>query len=85
MPTESEKEILLLVTKSAPYNGVSWIQHHPISLALLDGTLGTRTRENWKKLLLAQNIPIHDMLTDGAFVYSPPSSTFALLPTLHTP
>jgi hypothetical protein len=87
LPTQAavRSETILLITKAAPYHGGSWIQHKVISVAILDGTLGTRTRENWKKLLNAQKIPVHDMLTDGAFVYSPPSSTFALLSTLHTP
>jgi competence protein ComEC len=87
LPTQAavRSETILLITKAAPYHGDSWIQHKVISVAILDGTLGTRTRENWKKLLNAQKIPFHDMLTDDAFVYSPPSSTFALLSTLHTP
>ncbi|MBM3411855.1 MAG: ComEC family competence protein [Bacteroidetes bacterium] len=83
--TTARTNTILLVTKSAPYDGESWIQHNTISMAILDGTLGAKTRENWKKLLLLHSIPVHDMLINGAFVYSPPSSTFALLSTLHTP
>ncbi|MBM3414068.1 MAG: ComEC family competence protein [Bacteroidetes bacterium] len=85
VPATTGSETILLVTRTAAYDGESWIQHNTISIAILDGTLGARTRENWKKLLLAHGIPVHDMLTNGAFVYSPPSSTFALLSTLHTP
>jgi hypothetical protein len=84
-PITTDKKTILLLTKSAPFTGNSWIQNLPIQLAILDGTIGTRTRESWKKLLFSRGIPVHDMLTDGAFVYSPPSSTFALLSTLHTP
>ena len=84
-PITKNKKTILLLTKSAPFTGNSWIQNPTIQLAILDGTIGTRTRENWKKLLFSHGIPVHDMLTDGAFVYSPPSSTFALLSTLHTP
>ncbi len=79
------KENILLISKAAPYDGGSWIQHNIISVAILDGTLGTRTRENWKKQLSAHKIPVHDMITNGAFVHSPSSSTFAFPSTLHTP
>ena len=79
------KENILLISKAAPYDGGSWIQHNIISVAILDGTLGTRTRENWKKQLSAHKIPVHDMITNGAFVHSPSSSTFAFPSMLHTP
>ena len=84
-PVTTDKKIILLLTKSAPFTGNGWIQNLTIQIAILDGTISIRTRESWKKLLFSHGIPVHDMLTDGAFVYSPPSSTFALLSTLHTP
>ena len=83
--TGREKETILLISKAAPYYGSSWVQNQTITIAILDGTLGVRTRANWKKLFNARGIPVHDMLTAGAFVHSSSSSTFALLSTLHTP
>jgi competence protein ComEC len=79
------KETILLISKAAPYYGSSWVQNQTITIAVLDGTLGVRTRANWNKLFNARGIPVHDMLTAGAFVHSSSSSTFALLSTLHTP
>jgi len=54
----------------APFQGLGWVRGRSIQFAVLDATLGTKTRNEWKKLLNKEKIPFYDIRVSGAFVHS---------------
>ena len=60
---------ILWISKQAPYHGQDWLKAGPVQLAVLDGSLGQQTRNQWKMLVQAQHIPYYDMQEKGAFVH----------------
>ena len=61
---------LLVIGRNAPYRGEEWVCGKRIGTAVLDGSVGARTRERWIALLDSMAIPIHDTKINGAFVSS---------------
>jgi hypothetical protein len=49
---------------------LGWVRGRSIQFAVLDATLGTKTRNEWKKLLNKEKIPFYDIRVSGAFVHS---------------
>lgn len=70
-PTSSAEPVhFLLVSRMAPFQGLGWVRGRSIQFAVLDATLGTKTRNEWKKLLNKEKIPFYDIRVSGAFVHS---------------
>ena len=70
-PTSSAEPVhFLLVSKMAPFEGLGWLKARPVQLAVLDATLGTKTRNEWRRLLEKEKIPFYDIRVSGAFVHS---------------
>jgi len=70
-PASSAEPVhFLLVSRMAPFKGLNWLKARPVQLAVLDATLGTKTRNEWKKLLDKEKIPFYDIRVSGAFVHS---------------
>jgi competence protein ComEC len=61
---------LLIIGHRAPYQGESWLLNRKIRKAVLDGSVGERTRQRWLSLLDSFQISIHDTKRIGAFVSS---------------
>lgn len=62
---------LLVLTRNAPYDPTPWMRNKNIQQAVLTANVGSRTRERWLASLNSARIPVHDIITQGAFVYSP--------------
>jgi competence protein ComEC len=70
-PASSAEPVhFLLVSKMAPFEGSGWLKARPVQLAVLDATLGTKTKNEWKRLLHKEKIPFYDIRVSGAFVHS---------------
>ncbi|NBV30153.1 MAG: ComEC family competence protein [Chitinophagaceae bacterium] len=70
-PASSAKPVhFLLVSRMAPFKGLNWLKARPVQLAVLDATLGTKTRNEWRRLLEKEKIPFYDIRVSGAFVHS---------------
>lgn len=60
---------ILWISRQAPYHGEDWFAAGHVQLAILDGTLGKRTRNQWRSLTQRYHIPYYDMQEKGAFVH----------------
>jgi hypothetical protein len=70
-PASSAEPVhFLLVSRMAPFEGLGWLKARPVQLAVLDATLGTKTRNEWRRLLEKEKIPFYDIRVSGAFVHS---------------
>jgi|LakMenEpi03Aug12_release.lakeMendotaPanAssembly.Ray.scaffolds.fasta_scaffold24692_5 competence protein ComEC len=61
---------LLVISRRSPYDGKDWVCGRKIGKAVIDGSTGTRTREQWTFLLDSLGIAVHDTKRAGAFVSS---------------
>jgi competence protein ComEC len=61
---------LLIVNRHSPFSGEQWILQRKIGVVIIDGSTGTRTREQWLALIDRAGIAVHDTRTAGAFVSS---------------
>jgi competence protein ComEC len=61
---------LLVINRTAPYAPGPWIQRKKIHQAVFTATLGSRTKERWRIALDSAHVPVHDIITQGAFVHS---------------
>jgi hypothetical protein len=70
-PASSAEPVhFLLVSRMAPFEGLGWLKARPVQFAVLDATLGTKTRNEWRRLLEKEKIPFYDIRVSGAFVHS---------------
>ena len=61
---------VLIITRQAPYEPGRWLQNKTIRSAVITAAVGSRTAERWRTSLDSLDINVHDILTQGAFVYS---------------
>jgi competence protein ComEC len=62
---------LLVLNRNSPYDPGPWIHKKKIHQAVFTATLGSGTKERWRAILDSAQVSVHDIITQGAFVYSP--------------
>lgn len=63
---------LLIVAKGSPTNATQWLANTSVRQVVLDGSLTSRQRKVWAKACRATHIPCHDVLQQGAFIWTLP-------------
>ena len=63
---------LLIVAKGSPTNATQWLANTSVRQVVLDGSLTSRQRKVWAKACRATHIPYHDVLQQGAFIWTLP-------------
>ena len=61
---------ILLITRTAPFYPGDWLKGLRIKQAVLDGSCGTRTAEEWRAALDSLHVNLYDVKVRGAFVHS---------------